>query len=158
MKSYKVRIIKTELSEQLKVKNTTWYAEGDVGKVYEVEELYDYVSNKHMVRVLRSNDYILKDHCTPVNDEGREVYIRSFHGKSDKTPEDFRAEESNAEESNADGVILSINGKVAHYFVDESTIHHELSSGVVVTCNVPKNWEITRVCKFMESLLKSELA
>lgn len=164
MERCKVKVTKSDREEQDKLVRTSWYTDWTIGKVFEVEECVN-EANKHMVRVLGTNHYILKDHCTPVDDEGEELNVRPFYGMSEekrKKVSEILSTSDDSVKKDEDGMILSINGRVAHYFSNEGIVRYSITYGrkddfVDITCNVPKNWEIKRVCQFMESLLKAGL-
>ena len=50
-------------------------------------------------------------------------------------------------------IELNIGDKKALYHSETRTITHKDSQGVMITCEVPNNWALTRVFQYMEDLL-----
>ena len=52
-------------------------------------------------------------------------------------------------------IELIINKRKALYHSESRIVTHMTNNGVMIECEMPKDWALTRVFQFMESLLKS---
>lgn len=52
-------------------------------------------------------------------------------------------------------IELKMDGLKALYNSDTKTVTHTTKNGVMIESEVPKDWALTRVFQFMESLIKA---
>lgn len=135
--------------------NSPWYG-NSIGECFDVEECLS-ENNSGMVRVLRTNNYLLKSDVSIIDGKdftaSRDTPLMigdCFSGNST-----FNIPTSKS--SKKGYLAMCIDSKEATYIKVKGEVTYTTSKGVTVTCAIPKDWAITRVCQFMESLLLSEL-
>lgn len=52
-------------------------------------------------------------------------------------------------------IVFQRNLSIATYFSDKRIVEMTTRHGVEIDCKVPDDWATTRVCQFMETLLRA---
>jgi len=53
-------------------------------------------------------------------------------------------------------IELTIDGKIVFYRSEAKTVYFETRYGVTMVNKIPEDWGLTRIFKFMESLVKAD--